>query len=51
MYLQHNFSLIAYNTFHIDCKAKYFANVESPSDFIDLMKTPEREASRRKLFL
>lgn len=46
-----NVSLKEYNTFHVDCTAKYFVRIEHPSDFITLMKTDERKTSHKKLFL
>jgi len=51
MKIEHNFSLLPYNTFRIDAKARYFVNIESSSDFIELMQTAERLESENKLFI
>lgn len=51
MHIQRNFSLLPYNTFHIDCKAAYFVDIQSPSDFVELIKTPERQNTHKKLFI
>ncbi len=51
MHIEKEFSLEHYNTFHLPCKADYFAEVKSASDFIDLTNTPERKQTKKKLFI
>ncbi len=51
MQIEKDFSLKNYNTFHIECKAKYFAHIVSASDFIDLLKSPERKMAKKILFI
>ena len=51
MHIQHDFSLLAYNTFHVDCRARYFVSVESAADFIALIHTAEWKQSHKRLFL
>lgn len=51
MNVQTNISLLPYNTFHIDCIARYFAEIDTIQDFLDLLTTPEWTTNNKKFFL
>lgn len=41
--MQENFSLKPYNTFGIDAKAKYFAEINSPDQLIEILRLSETQ--------
>ncbi|GDX52377.1 UDP-N-acetylenolpyruvoylglucosamine reductase [Bacteroidota bacterium] len=50
MLISENISLLPFNTFHIDVKAKYFADVKNENDFSELLQE-EKFRSQQKLIL
>lgn len=51
MNIQSSISLLPYNTFHINCIAKHFADIHTQQDFLDLLETPERKSAEKRFFL
>lgn len=49
IYIQADVSLLKYNTFHIDAKAKYFVVVKSEEDVLELLKTDIFQTNKRLL--
>ena len=47
MLIQENISLKDYNTFHVDVKAKFFVEIKSEEDILELMKSDVRKNNKR----
>ncbi len=47
MQIQTDVNLKPYNTFHLDCIASNFVEIQNPSEFLELMKTPQFQDQNR----